>query len=66
MPQLYGKPESIPFYINEKSNHKSIVLKQLPKSVAKRISYNLSDEKVFSNSIQHTQKYLAKAILMID
>ena len=49
--QPYRKPDNTPVYINKKSNHPPVVLKQLPKSIAKRISDISSDENIFSNSI---------------
>ena len=45
------KPDNAPIYINKNSSHPPIVLKQLPKSIAKRISDISSDENVFGNSI---------------
>ena len=49
--QPYRKPDNTPVYINKESNHPPVVLKQLPKSIAKRISDISSDENIFSNSI---------------
>ena len=58
--QPYRKPGNTPVYINKKSNHPPVVLKQLPKSKSKRISDISSDENIFCNSMQYTQKRLKK------
>ena len=49
--QSYRKPDSTSVYINKKSNYPPVVLKQLPKSITKRISDISSDENIFCNSI---------------
>ena len=49
--QPYRKPDNTPVYISKKSNHPPIVLKQLPKSIDKRISHISSDESTFCNSL---------------
>ena len=49
--QPYRKPSNTPVYIIKKSNHPPVVLKQLPKSIAKRISDISYDENIFCNSI---------------
>ena len=58
--QPYRKPGNTPVYINKKFNHPPAVLKQLPKSISKRISDISSDENIFCNSMQYTQKRLKK------
>ena len=58
--QPYRKPENTPVYINKKSNHPPVVLKQLPKSIAKRISDFSSDEIIFCNSIPIYSEALKK------
>ena len=40
----YMKPNSVPVYINKNSNHLPQVLKELPKTIEKRIS-NISSSK---------------------
>ena len=42
------KPGNTPVYINQKSHNPPVVLKQLLKSIAKRISDFSSDENIFS------------------
>ena len=58
--QPYRKPDNTPVYINKKSNHPPVVLKQLPKSIAKRISDISSDENIFCNSIPIYSEVLKK------
>ena len=60
------KSVNTPVYINKKSNHPPVVLKQLPKSIAKRISDISSDENIFSNSIPIYTKALKKSGLMTN
>ena len=61
--QPYIKPDSTPVYINKKSNHPPVVLKPLPKSIAKRISEILSDENIFRNSRSTYSEALKKMVL---
>ena len=58
--QPYRKPDNTPVYINKKSNHPPVVLKQLPKSIAKRISDISFDENIFCNSIPIYSEVLKK------
>ena len=46
----YRKPNNKPLYINKHSNHPPNILKQLPKSIEKRISETLSNTDVFNRS----------------
>ena len=48
----HGKPNNKPLYINKHSNHPPNILKQLPKSIEKRISETSSNIDVFSRSIK--------------
>ena len=48
--QPYHKPNETPMYINVKSNHPQNIIKQLPKTINKRINEISSDEAVFNNS----------------
>ena len=48
----YRKPNNKPLYINKHSNHPPNILKQLPKSIEKRISETSSNIDVFSRSIK--------------
>ena len=54
----YRKPNNSPIFINENSNHSPNILKQLPKSIAKRISETLSSEEIFNKSIKIHSKAL--------
>ena len=47
----YRKPNDSPVYINKNSNHSPTVLRQLAKSVSKRISETSSNEQIFNESI---------------
>ena len=58
--QPYRKPSNTPVYIIKKSNHPPVVLKQLPKSIAKRISDISFDENIFCNSIPIYSEVLKK------
>ena len=60
------KSVSTPVYINKKSNHPPVVLKQLPKSIAKRISHISSDENIFCYSIPIYSEALKKVVLMTN
>ena len=54
----YRKPNNKPIYINKQSNHPPNVLKQLPKSIAKRISDTSSSKDIFDKSISIYQNAL--------
>ena len=58
--QPYRTPDNLPIYINKKSNHPPVVLKQQPKAIAKQISDISSDENIFCNSIPIYTKALKK------
>ena len=47
----YRKPNDTPVYINKNSKHPPTVLRQLAKSVSKRISETSSNEQIFKESI---------------
>ena len=59
--QPYRKPDNDPIYINKKSNHAPVVLKQLPKSIVRRISDISSDENIFCNWIPICSEALGKS-----
>ena len=61
--QTYRKPDNTPVYINKKSNHPPLLLKQLPKSIVKQISDISSDENIFCNSIPMYSEALKKVVL---
>ena len=48
-------------YISKNSSQPPVVLKQLPKSIAKRIFDISSDETVFSNSVPTYSEVLSKS-----
>ena len=48
--QPYRKPNNEPVYIHKQSNHPPNILKELPKSINKRISDISCDENVFNNA----------------
>ena len=50
--KLYRKPSNNTLYINKYSNHLPNVLKELPKSIEKRISKTSSNNDVFNRSIK--------------
>ena len=56
----YRKPDNLPVYIHKHSNHPPTVLKELPKSIAKRISDLSSSENIFHDAIPVCKKALLK------
>ena len=54
----YRKPNNKPTYINKQSNHSPNILKQLPKSILKRISDTSSSKDIFDKSIPIYQNIL--------
>ena len=57
----YQKPNDNPVYINKNSNHPPTVLRQLAKSVSKRISETSSNEQIFKESIPIYEEALKKS-----
>ena len=57
----YRKPINSPIYIDKNSNQPPNILKQLPKSIAKRISGTLSSEEIFNKSIKIYSKALKES-----
>ena len=55
------KPNDNPVYINKNSNHTPTVLRQLRKSVSKRISETSSNEQIFKDSILIYEEALKKS-----
>ena len=55
------KPNDNPVYINKNSNHPPTVLRQLAKSVSKRISETSSNEQIFKDSIPIYEEALKKS-----
>ena len=58
----YRKPYNKPIYINKQSNHPPNVLKQLPKSIAKRISDTSSSKGIFDKSILFTKTRCTRVV----
>ena len=56
----YRKPNDNPVYINKNSNHPPTALRQLAKSVSKRISEASSNEQIFKESIPIYEETLKK------
>ena len=54
----FSKPNNTTRYINSKSNHPPNIIKQLPKSIGKRISINSSNEEIFNNCAPHYNNIL--------
>ena len=59
--EIYSKPNNTPLYVNIKSNHPPAVLKQIPKSVNRRLVQNSSNEGVFHKNTLAFQKALEKS-----
>ena len=57
----YRKPNDTPVYINKNSNDPPTVLRQLAKSVSKRISETSSNEEIFKESIPIYEEALKKS-----
>ena len=57
----YRKPNNSSIYINKNSNYPPDILKQLPKSIAKRISETSSSEEIFNKSIKTYSKALKES-----
>ena len=55
----FHKENNKPIYINKHSNHPLSILKQLPKSIEKRISETSSNKDIFDESIK-PHKYALK------
>ena len=59
----YRKPNNSPIYTNKNSNHPPNILKQLPKSIAKRISETSSSNEIFNKSTKIYTKALKESSL---
>ena len=57
----YRKPNNDPLYIDSRSNHPRSILRQLPKSVNKRISTLSSDQSCFKSAAQFYENTLARS-----
>ena len=52
----YKKPNSNLTYIHKQSNHPPSIIKNLPKSINKRLSTNSRNAQIFNKACPHTQK----------
>ena len=59
--QPYGKPDNMPVYISRKSNHPPTIIKEIPKTIVKRISDISSSRVIFSESIPKYSDALTKS-----
>ena len=57
----YRKPNNSPIYINKNSNHPPNILKQQPKSTAKRLLQTSSNKEIFNKSIKIYSKALKES-----
>lgn len=57
----YRKPNDTPLYVHRHSNHPQIILKQLPKMTAKRLSTLSCDEQEFSKAAREYEEVLKKS-----
>ena len=57
----YLKPGDSPLYVNSKSNHPPSILKNIPKSINRRLSNLSSNEQVFKSVAPKYQEALDKA-----
>ena len=58
----YMKPNSVPVYINKNSNHPPHVLRELQKTIEKRISNISSSNEIFDNSKNIYENTLKKSV----
>ena len=54
----YTKPNSELLYVHAESNHPPSILKQIPKSIEKRLSNNSSNREIFESTIPRYEKAL--------
>jgi len=54
----YAKPNNIPLYIQKKSNHPPQIIKNIPKSINKRLSEISYDQDSFDKAVPIYQKAL--------
>jgi len=55
----FMKTNNIPLYVHSQSNHPPAILKNIPESINRRLSYITSNEDLFKNSVQPYQKALS-------
>ena len=61
---LCRKPDNHPVYINKNSNHPKTILRELPKSVSKRLSELSSNKEIFQKATPIYSEALKKVDLM--
>ena len=59
--RTYQKPNNEPSYVHKLSNHPPQILKQIPNSIAKRISDNSSSKEIFDESAEYYNRILEKS-----
>ena len=57
----YSKPNNNPRYVNINSNHPPSIIKQIPKSVEKRINNNSCNKEVFDHSANYYNNILSSS-----
>ena len=57
----FKKPNNHPRYVHVESNHPKSILKQIPKSISKRISANSSNETIFNDAAPYYNERLKEA-----
>ena len=57
----YHKPDNLIQYINIESNHPPNIIKQIPKTIEKRLSINSSNEKIFKEATPVYEEALKKS-----
>ena len=62
----YRKLNNLLVYILKHSNHPTTILNELPKSIAKRISYLSSSENIFHNAITVYKEAIRKRSFTFD
>ncbi|KAJ8042723.1 hypothetical protein HOLleu_09564 [Holothuria leucospilota] len=60
----YSKPNSIPLYVNSKSNHPPQIIRNLPSSINRRLSDLSSNEAVFNKVAPTYQQALNDSIVL--
>ena len=56
--QPYSKPNNVPLYVHNKSNHPPSILRNIPLSINKRLTEISSDEESFQSTSQQYQQSL--------
>ena len=59
--KTYRKPNDDPHYVHTLSNHPATVIKQIPKSISKRISSNSATKEIFQDTAKYYNDILEKS-----